>query len=968
MNPTKNCFTLPSNVSFLHSLVGWILQKYDTPNYPKILILLPNRRSCRSLRDAFLDCSGGKAMLLPRIQPIGEIEEEAFFSNITNINSDFEQPIDSVRRHFLLMKLIMSFQHSQAGGGGAAKQAAELAKQLIRFMDEVSREGLGYDRLTELAPENLANHWQQTLDFLTIISQQWPKLLEDEGAIDAVTHRNKLLYSLGKMWETSPPDYHIIAAGSTGSQPATANLLKIIASLPQGMVILPSLDKEMKEQDWNLVGETHPQYILKQLLEKMEISREQVELLIPYSHQFNREKYIHSIFAPPALTTNWSSIELPESQALEGVKLIEADTLLDEARMIAIAMREALETPEKTVALITPDRTLARMVSAQLQRFDITVDDSAGRPLDASPSACFLRLVVEMIASRAAPATLLAVLRHPLAAAGINTAQCRLLSRELELLLLRGIRRESGLSGLLKAAIADKNSTSTLIDFLKKLEENSAEFSQLVRLNHNATLQQLLAAHIAFAQWLASSDKQSGEQRLWAGEAGNALAEIIAQWNMQASVLPPIDSLTYPALFETLLSAETYRPQAGLHPRLHILSPMEARLQRYDLVILASLNEGTWPQNVQSDPWMSRPQRAVFGLPSPERVIGQSAHDFVMQLFAPEVLLTRARKIEGTPAIASRWWVRIQTLIAGRMPEIFAKMNDDSYFIEAKNILEKPATLNAIVAPTPTPPLSARPRKLRVTTIDNWLRDPYSIYARYILNLRKLDEIDREPDASDFGILVHKALENFTRSFPKELPENAYEQLLVSGRSAFADFIDRPAVACLWWPRFVAMASWFIAEEKVRRGFIESVYSEINACWDFEVNGKPFSLSTRIDRLEKLQSRSYALVDYKTGVVPKNNDSNQLPLEALIMQHGQLPEGISTGAVSQMEYWKLSGNEVKCEITQVEVDIEETRKMLEELIAKFDDETTPYNAQTEGSPMRYNDYEHLTRRKEWETV
>ncbi|MEQ1789899.1 MAG: double-strand break repair protein AddB, partial [Rickettsiales bacterium] len=889
------------------------------------------------------------------------------------------QPIDPVRRHFLLMKLIMRFQQGQAGGG-MAKQAAELARKLASLIDEVNREGLSFDGLTQLAPENLAGHWQQTLDFLAIISREWPMLLREEGAIDASTHRNQLLAVLGEGWKESPPDYPIIAAGSTGSQPATAALLKIIAGLPQGTVILPALDKDIENEEWKQIADTHPQYGLKKLLEKMEIDKEDVHV-INYENSEeiqpnqDKQKYIRSIFAPPTVTANWACIDLPDSQALSGVKLIESDTLLDEARMIAIAMREVLETPEKTAALVTPDRVLARMVCAQLQRFGITIDDSAGRPLDVSPPACFLRLSMNMVATRSSPAALLALLRHPLTAAGVSPAECRRLSRELEILLLRGIRRELGLSGLRKAAIADKKSSPELIALLTNIEENSMKFFELFKPHYNASLQQLLGAHIAFAEWLATSDSQGGSVRLWAGEAGNSLAEIIAGWNMQADVLPPIDSLTYPALFDALLAPETYRSQVGLHPRLHILSPMEARLQSYDLVILSSLNEGVWPSGAQPDPWMSRPQRAAFGLPSPERSIGQSAHDFMMQLFAPEVLLTRARKVEGTPTIPSRWWVRLQTLVGARVPEFFANMNQEKYFMVGKKLLEKPAVILTLTPPAPVPPLVSRPRKLRVTAIDNWLRDPYSLYARYILNLRKLDEIDREPDASDFGNLVHKALENFTRDFPSELPsdEDINEKLLEAGRVAFANFIDRPAVACLWWPRFVAMANWLINEEKIRRNSLEIVHSEINASWSFEVDGKPFTLSTRIDRLEKLKSGSYALIDYKTGSIPTKRDrengiSNQLPLEALIVQNGQLPEGVSAATVSQMEYWKLSGNEVKCEITLVEIDVQETRERLENLIRKFDNPQMPYSAQMDGSLLRYNDYEHLTRRKEWEVV
>ncbi len=976
MNSATNCFTLPQNSRFLHLLADFVLKSYDRAEYPKILILLPNRRSCRALRDAFLDCTGGKPTLLPRIQPIGEIEDDALFQDTALSYTQSKQPVDKVRRHFLLMQLIMRFQQNQ--GGGAARQAAELARQLAKLMDEVNREGLSFDRLAELAPENLASHWQQTLDFLMIISRHWPILLEEEGAEDIVIHRNQLLYALAEAWKKSPPEYPVIAAGSTGSQPATAALLKVIAALPKGKVILPALDIKMAKAEWEQVGETHPQYGLKKLLEKLEVEHYKIAYLCEETESGSneqKEKYIRTIFSPPAVTSDWANINLPEPRALDGIKLLEADTLLDEARAIAVAMRKTLDTPQKTAALITPDRILARMVSVQLQRFGITVDDSAGKPLISSPPACFLRLVAEMVASRFAPSALLAVLRHPLAAAGTDTARCRRVSRELEILLLRGIRRADGITGLRKAAIANKNSSPELINFLEELEKNSAPFSALFAPHQNKNLQQLISEHISFCEWLASSDTQNGGQRLWAGEAGNALAEIIAGWNMQADILLPIDTLTYPALFDTLLSSETYHSTIGLHPRLHILSPMEARLQSYDLVILGSLNEGTWPQISQPDPWMSRPQRAEFGLPSKEREIGQSAHDFTMQLSAPEVLLTRARKVEGTPTIASRWWVRLQTLLGGRIVEFFSGMNQENYFLQAKNILEKPEPIAPLAAPEPTPPLESRPRKLRVTAIDNWLKDPYVVYARYILNLKKLDEIDREPDAADFGNLVHKALEIFTRSFPAALPGDTElnDKLLEAGQTAFADFIDRPAVACLWWPRFVAMAGWLCNEEKNRRHDIETVHSEIAASWEFTVDNKPFTLSTRIDRLEKLKSGGYSIVDYKTGAIPSKRDrengvSNQLPLEALIVQYGQLPENIVAEPVSQMEYWKLSGNEVKCEITSVESDTNQTKTMLEELIRKFDGPETAYKAQTDGSLISYNDYEHLTRRKEWEVV
>ena len=946
----------------------------DAASFTKLLILLPNRRSCVALRDEFLDATGGKPLLLPRIQPIGELEE------IWSI----EQPIAPVRRFFLLTRLTL------AAGGANIAHALELARELASLMDEVNREGLSFEALRKLAPENLASHWQQTLDFLAIISREYPKLLEAEEAQDAIILRNKLLAELTQNWLANPPDFPIIAAGSTGSQPATANLLKTIARLPFGKVILPALDTQMPEEEWNEITDTHPQFMLKKLLKNMGLGRDEVknapsplegegwgegyllqtekEITTPHPTSSSRGeekiRVIRTIFAPPAVTANWSKLDL-QFDGLEGIKIVEAETQLDEAKTIAIALRQALETPHKTAALVTPDRTLARMVAAQMQRFGVNVDDSAGKPLAHSPPACFLRLVLEMVASRFAPAPLLAVLRHPLTAGGIEPALCRKLSRELELSELCGIRKIDGLSALIASA-----KTPELGSFLTNLQEKSANFTSLFAPHYNANFKEILAAHIEFAEVLAVDGK------LWAGEAGNSLSELIANWNLQGDILPPFDPLVYPALFESLLAPETYRSQIGLHPRLHILSPMEARLQQFDMVIMGGLNEGTWPKDAEISPWMSRPQRKDFGLPSHEQAIGKSAHDAQMLLLSsPEILLTRARKVEGSPTIPSRFLVRLQTLIGGKNPERLASMNSADYFVAAKNILEIPEEIEALTPSAPNPPISARPRSLRVTAIDKWLRNPYDIYAQYILNLRALEKLDREPDFSDFGNIIHSALEHFTRKYPSKLPENAHAELLDSGRIAFNDFLDRPAVECLWWTRFTNMANWLITQEKLRRELATQIYSEVKGTWKFVVDGKDFTLSTRIDRLEKLAD-GYAIIDYKTGTIPTKKDreaglANQLPLEALVVMNGELiPSPTCGGGLGRgcLEYWKLSGNAEKCEITEVEANLAEVQTRIENLIREYDNPQQAYTAQTDPSLIKYSDYGHLTRRKEWELI
>ncbi len=995
MKSAAKCFTIPADRPFLSVLARGILEVHgkDAAQLTRVLVLLPNRRACRSLRQAFLDSTGGQPMLLPRIQPIGDIDEEAPARYFIQHGETIPPPIPRLQRELLLARLVMRFDPA-----AGIEQALELARQLARFIDDTAREGLGLDGLSALVPQELAGHWQQTLDFLTIISQQWPRILADMGMIDPVDHRNRLLKATAAYWRAHPPETPVIAAGSTGSQPATAELLATIAKLPQGVVVLPGLDLEMREAEWDMVGETHPQFGLRHLLERMDCSRNDVQTLLPLkgrgrmggslqSGQADRDPHLdpppfrgrriaclRAILSPPEATAGWMGTALPLEEGLRGMRLVTADTQLDEARLIAVALREALETPGKTAALVTPDRALARMVAAQMLRFGITVDDSGGHRLANTPPGCFLRLAAQMAQTQAGPSELLALLRHPLAAGGMESARCRRLSRQLEIGLLRGPRREGGLAGL-----ADAAAPGALKTWLAQLEMHVRPLTDLLARPERLPLADLLSAHLAFAEWLASTDREEGTVRLWAGETGAAMAEFLAELMAYADTLAEVDAPSYPPLFETLLAGQVWRPRYGRHPRLHILSPIEARLLQFDRVILGGLNEGTWPPMPPTDPWMSRPMRADFGLPSPERGIGQSAHDVMMLASAPEVILSRSRKVEGTPAVASRWLVRLETLLSGLDEERYAGMQAGEWYGQGRERLDAPLALPHLASPRPAPPLDARPRRMSVTAVDDWLRDPYAIYARYVLKLKALDPIDQEPDAAAFGELVHGALERFAAAYPETLPERPLEALLACGRAAFSAFIDRPAIAILWWPRFAAMAEWLVERERERRLPTARVLGELKGKWSFDVDGRPFTLTARIDRLEIGHDGMISIVDYKTGGVPsvsavERGEANQLPLGALVALHGEIqPPLPKLHGVVAMEYWKLGGTVEQCMIRPVGGEdtaglLDAAKERLEKQVRHFDDETTAYTAQVSGPRLPYNPYEHLTRRQEWEEI
>lgn len=972
-----HCTTIAPERPFLDTLAGWLLAEYgrEPEILPKLTVLLPGRRACRSLRDAFLQCTQGKPLLLPRMLPIGELTEDTLW--LHGPQAEIPAAMPALRRELMLTRLVYAYNRAageqQQGHAASLEQALQLAGQLARFLDEMARESLNFDSLENLVPGEYSRHWQETVTFLNIISHQWPNILAAEGCTDASTQRATILEATARAWQLGLPG-PVVAAGVTSAAPAVARLLGVVARNGQGMVVLPGLDTALPEGEWDTLEETHPQYGLKRLLEAMGCKRAQVRPLLP-APESARTQLLRAVLAPPAATAQWPQAKLPLHEGLKGVSLLAADTLHDEARMIAVWLRETLEIPEKTAALVTPNRQLARMVAAQLQRFGIAIDDSGGIPLSQLPAGAFLRLLAEMAAERAAPAALLALLRHPLAACGVEPAACRRLSRQLELRLLRGPRLAPGLGTVLHAArhpAGDKRKeplSAEAIHFVAELEAHARPFMALFESTEERPLEEFLRAHVALAEWMADTPGQGCS--LWKGDAGEQLAAFLAELLENAAHMPPVPPQAYAGVLDLLLGAQVFRPRFGSHPRLHILGPIEARLQRFDRIILGGLNEGDWPAGSSADPWMSRPMRQAFGLPSPERATGQGAHDVAMLCASPEVFLTRAQKVDGSPTIASRWLVRLHTLIEGLDKALLHTLDAGPFARAALSQLDAPAPLPSLSQPCARPPVSARPRNLHVTAIDAWLSNPYGFYAKYVLALRKLDELDQEPGAADFGNMVHAAMEAFTKANPRGLPPDLEAQLLSHGREAFSRMADRPAVAVLWWPRYESMVPWLAQQERTRRGQGAECFAEVRASWTFSPDGAPFTLQGRMDRLD-IAGGVACIVDYKTGTVPTQKKiraglANQLPLLALLVEHGRLEGAPPAARVEGLEYWKLGGAG-KCEVMQVGAEfVKPAQARLEQLVGRYASETQTYDAPSYAT-QDYDDYAHFTRRQEWEPV
>ena len=995
-----NVLSIPAGVSFADTLAAELLRQAggDPLKLAEITVLLPNRRACRTLQEAFLRQAvrpDGSASLLPRLMPIGDLDSDdlsVLGGALFGAAADIPPAIGELKRRMLLARLIMA---APARGGPRATpirldQAAQLAAELARLLDQVETERKDLSALETLVPESLAEHWQLTINFLDILRHAWPEILADEGAIDPADRRNRLLDLQRAVWEAAPPTAPIIAAGSTGSIPAAADLMHTIARLPRGAVYLPGLDRGPSDEDWLAIGEdpSHPQYGLAHLLKRFEITRDQVpdiEVAAPTDLRHMRAEIVSTALLPAERTHGWKEraetmLPLAVGAAMASVTRIDCQSEREEAQVIALTLRRFIaEQDDGIAALVTPDRTLARRVAGELKRWRIEIDDSAGQPLSQTAPGAYLLALCDAAAQELAPIPLLALLKHPLAAARRTLGSLRRSARKLDRKILRGPRPAPGWEGLrqaIEARTRDEHAPLSAIDAEKLTRTVGAlERATEAMVGWAEKLPPIdrLRALVTAAEALAATDAESGVQRLWRDEAGEALSDFVHDALQSFAGLPGVAAEDFTALMLELLAGVAVRPRYGKHPRLAIWGPLEARLQQADLLVLGSLNEGTWPAESAIDPWLNRPMRQGFGLPAPERKIGLSAHDFQQAMGAPKVLLTRAERVDGAPTVPSRWLLRLDaflTCAAEGLPS-----NAGALERRLAHVIDRPAQVEPGRRPMPRPGAARRPVQLSVTQIEAWRRNPYAIYARHILRLKKLDPLDQDPGAADMGNAVHKALHAFTERFPHALPSDGLALLRAEGEEAFRPWLDRPNVWAFWQPRFQRIAAWWLGVERERRtALMTAIATERMGELALPDLAAPFTLTARADRIDVWRDGGLTIIDYKTGTLPKKEDielgfAPQLTLEAAMALAGAFG-GVAGTEITELAHWKLSGNRDGGSIDRVKGDLmklaEDAMAGLAGLVRDFSSDNAAYAATPDAAyAPAYDDYAHLARNTEW---
>lgn len=1011
-----NVVNINAGDSFVDELAHHLLHSYegDDLGLSKLRVLLPTRRACQALQEAFLRQTSGRAVILPQMMPVFAPDEDALTLLAGLDVSDLPPAIDPTKRLLLLMPLIkQAFPESLN-----TAQALSLAEHLARFIDNLYIEDLSLNDLDRLAPDDpkLSHNWQKTVTFLKqIIAEFWPDILAQTGCVDIGQYRVSLINAYTEYWREHPPTDPVIIAGTMASIPSLANMIREVLKNPTGIMVLAGLDHHIDDESWDNLEEGHPQYLFKQLLSRLDISRQDIQQVKPLAplHQkyassppqirsktLNARRVIASeMMRPPATLQKWDAFHdlTDEARAglengLEGLHLAEVKNSFHEARLIACIIRDSLDQPEHTVTVITPNRKLAKLIQKEMLFWGIHIDDSAGQPLAQTTIGRFLLSLCRLVKQKFDPLSLLNVFKNTHMRGGANfpsDISYKAFITAMELEFFRGFKEFNSLESLHNLVehrwgADDKHARK--LDAWRALYDIFQPLNLALNGQKDIFPYQSLRAIIEAMEALSSTPDQNGTEQLWQGDDGEQAAQFLTQILDSLREASAMNLHDLHDFILHLMEGLSVRPKFGIHPRIRLLGLAEARLQVADTLILAGLNEGSWPSDPGHNPWMSRPMIKDYGFPSPERALSQSAHDFIQGFCNQTVYLTRALSSDGALTVPSRWVSRFKTI------RETAKIELNDHIIRRhiqRSLLHplSPVKDQNIQRPAPQLQGDATINRLSITDVGALISDPYAFYAKRVLRLRPLDPIDQAPDYLLRGQIMHEGLEMFTKSFPKALPKDPEAELLKIGQDIFSRFQDWSAeLHGFWWSAFVAMAHWFASVEQQWRTHGQDIFSELSCDHMINTERSTIRLTGRADRIEKHQD-GWVIIDYKTGAPPSAVDiymghAPQLPLTgALVLKGGfdKLDKHITPNTsdnIKALQYWKISGRSsaVQNSGKSKSIPVNETELCQDALngttalLETYNDNFAAFLSYPFGTAKAApfsGDYQHLSRVNEW---
>lgn len=963
-----NILNISLSQNFLINLYNFIIKKSNNNlELSNITILLPSRRSCNELKRIFLENSKNNAIILPNIKAIGDIDYDDLFFKLPNKDDfknylDFSANTSRIKYKILLIKELLKWTKTSNKNifkNIQMEQITNLALELEKFLNEVNKNNLDLDNLDKIVDDEYSQHWQEILSFLKVFSKKWNKFIEDNNLISITTYRTKILEFNAEYFKNNKPTNPIIIAGISSNIKSTYNLIKNIIQHDNCYFIFNGLDTTLTENEWEKINVFHPQYLLKNLLDEcFNIKRDKITN-INYNNDINKnlEKIISYAMLPYYETYKWQNKLDINKNDFDNISKIECTNSAEELDIVSFIIKYNYIKYNKTIAVITNNDNFANQLEIKLKNFNIKVNNTFGNKISRTDFVKYLFLILDIIKSDYESITLLSLLKHNLTLCGYKKDELN----KLILILEDKILREYGNTNFKKLKLNIQNLNNTeLIKFFDNFSNTLNELNF-----KNVDFQTILKKHIEIAINLISNDKIDGNDIFWNNEKNgtellNFFNELVEESKEYGKVH---DNIEYSYLLTYLIAENSYSDKYSIHPMVNIISPQEAKLLNYDLVIISNLNEGEFPPHIATDPWMSNSMRKNFNLPAREEIIGSFAYDFIQLLCNKEVILTRSIKENGALTTKSKYLMRLETFLLCQN----LKIKENNIWHDVYKKYNEVQDFKTIKRPKPTPPLDKRPNELYATEIEKLMNNPYDIYAKRILKLKVKNGFYDDKIFAFFGSATHQALENYVKNYEKLDKNQLFEKLINYGRESFDEYFSDEITKELSFIKFINLAKWFINEDaKIRKaGYMISA----ERVEKFYIEDLDFTVSAKIDRIEEINN-NINIADYKTGTPPSSKDvlsgkKPQLVIEAIILES-------QNKKVNNLVYWAVRGKD-KNEIQTINCDninelINIGKNAIYRLINYFKIYDNCYIATSfdlNSNNHYVSDYKHLSRVDEW---
>ena len=997
-------FHLPPRSDFTKHFVEGLLSRFEPGvlvSNPELLgrlkILTSNKTLTKQIEEK-LQSHG--FIILPDIVQLNDLSDFFYDAPIKKIEEDKDrshfQVISSLERLLLLENLIKEAQEEEFSEITKVS-SFDLAKSLESLIDELNTNNVSVKDLTKITGEELSQHLQLNLLLMRRVVLRYKKELMQRELIDKSSKYILDVNNLINHWKLEPYCMPLLIVGSTGSQKATAKLMQAISKLPQGLVVLPGLDSYLTDRSWTALTPDHPQYGFLSLSKTWGLTNTHHNEIIKSpcwykavsfdSSMDTRSHFFSLLMRPAPVTDEWrsegKSILDNLNLALDDISLIEAENSRLEAAAICVSIKEAV-SEGSTVALISPSKQIARRVTAELKRWKMVPNNSLGISLAATESGIFLRQGALVLTSDFELNNVIALLKN-------RNCGGEYLQHSLNIVKLQRAPQQPTMSFLDLEGNEWLNAQDE--EFIKWYNWLLKLFKDLRVVLEIGFLSTTVTLHKRFSQSLINgfSTEKGGlesfndQMSCWKTDPGIQILALLNQLSNLSKKNGKYEFWGYRQILEDLLSETNFIPVSDrLNSSVFIWGTLESRTQHADIFILSGLNEGVWPGYYKDDPWLNRSMRSAIGVDLLERKIGLSAHDFQQAAMTKKLILTRSKRENNLPTVSSRWLLRFENLLVGlgedgikyltnikSRGEAFLKLAREFYSSDLLTMGLPREVKSRAVRPAPIPPLITRPNRLSVTEIQTLIKNPYSVYAKRILNLRKIENFQHTSDPRNKGNLVHTTMEKFIGEHINELPDfNKSCELLKEKFNLILESALVPIeVKSLWKAQFETRTNSIVHSETQRR--LVGIPVALEVYGKYKINLKTggfFLITAKVDRVDK-GADGFIIYDYKTGQISRReleNNSPQLDIEALMLENGsfeEIPKGkvfglclVGLGA-SPQQYSK----NVKAE------DIEEWQSGLLQLIRRMKLELSAFPARLLTDKKNYfsDEYDHLSRYGEW---